>query len=141
GAGTSIGGRTVSATRRPPAWLLAPLLLAGCTHAAPTDPVVIGHFAPLSGPDKVIGEHALRGIALAVEEANADGEKVNGRRVEVVHVDDRGAPSASGDAAVRLITVNRAVALLGGTTSERAEQIARAAQSYGVPLVTPSPLP
>jgi branched-chain amino acid transport system substrate-binding protein len=87
------------------------------------------------------GQHAQRGIVLAVEEANADGEKINGRRVEVVHVDDRGAPPTAGDEAVRLIAVNRSVALLGGATSERAEQIARASLSYGVPLVTPSPLP
>jgi branched-chain amino acid transport system substrate-binding protein len=131
----------VSSIRRPPAWLLASLLLAGCTHSTPTDPIVIGHLAPMSGPDRMIGEHAQRGIILAVEEANGDGEKVNGRRVEVVHVDDRGAPDAAGYEAVRLIAVNRAVALLGGATGERAEQIARAAQSYGVPLVTPSPLP
>ncbi len=122
--------------RRPPVWLLAPLLLAGCTHSTPTDPIVVGHLAPLNEP---AGEHAQRGILLAVEEANG-GDKVNGRRVEVVHVDDRGGASA-GDAAVRLIAVNRAVALLGGATTERAEQIARAAQPYNVPLVTPSPLP
>jgi branched-chain amino acid transport system substrate-binding protein len=128
----------VSSLRRPPAWLLAPLLLAGCNHSTPTDPIIVGHLAPLSEP---AGQRAQRGIILAVEEANADGEKVNGRRVEVVHVDDRGAPSAAGDEAVRLIAVNRAVALLGGATSERAEQIARASLSYGVPLVTPSPLP
>ena len=74
-----------------------------------------------------------------MEEINADGEKINGRRVEVHHADDRG--TAAGDEAVRLIAVTRAVALLGGVTSERAEQIARASQPYGVPLVTPSPLP
>jgi branched-chain amino acid transport system substrate-binding protein len=124
--------------RRPPAWLLAPLLLAGCSHSPATDPIVVGHLAPLSGPDKMIGEHARQGIILAVEEVNAEGEKVNGRRVEVTHVDDRG---AGGDEAVRLIAVNRAVALLGGVSAERAEQIARASQPYGVPLVTPSPLP
>jgi branched-chain amino acid transport system substrate-binding protein len=128
----------VSSLRHSPVWLLAPLFLAGCTHAPPTDPIVVGHLAPLSGPDKQIGEHARQGIILAAEEANADGEKVNGRRVEVVHVDDRG---AAGDEAVRLIAVNRAVALLGGVSGERAEQIARAAQPYGVPLVTPGPLP
>lgn len=128
----------MSSLRRPPVWLLAPLLLAGCTHSPSAEPIVVGHLAPLSGSDKVIGEHARRGILLAVEEINADGEKINGRRVEVIHVDDRG---GGGDEAVRLIAVNRAVALLGGTSAERAEQIARAAQPYNVPLVTPSPLP
>jgi branched-chain amino acid transport system substrate-binding protein len=131
----------VSLLRRPPAWLLAALFLAGCSHSTPTDPIVVGHLAPLSGPDKLQGEHARQGIILAVEEANADGEKVNGRRVEVHHVDDRGNTGAAGDEAVRLITITHAVALLGGLTSERAEAAARAAQPYGVPLVTPSPLP
>ncbi len=129
----------MSLLRRPSVWLLASLLLAGCSHSPPAEPIVIGHLAPLSGPDKLIGEHARQGIILAVEEINADGEKINGRRVEVHHADDRG--TAAGDEAVRLIAVTRAIALLGGVTSERAEQIARASQPYGVPLVTPSPLP
>ncbi len=131
----------MSSLRRPPAWLLATLLLAGCTPSAPNDAIVVGQLVPLSEPNKQLGEHARQGVALAVEDANAGGEKVNGRRVEVVSVDDRGPPSAAGDQAVRLIAVNRAAALLGGLNCERAEQIARAAQPYGVPLVTPSPLP
>jgi branched-chain amino acid transport system substrate-binding protein len=131
----------VSLLRRPPAWLLASLLLAGCTPLAPTDAIVVGHLAPFSGPDKLAGEHARQGIILAVEEVNGDGERINGRRVEVHHADDRGTASLAGDEAVRLIAVDRAVALLGGISSDRAEPIARAAQSYGVALVTPSLLP
>jgi branched-chain amino acid transport system substrate-binding protein len=128
----------VSPIRRWPGWLLALQLLAGCSHSSPSDPIIIGHLAPQSGPDKQIGEHARQGIILAVEEANG-GELINGRRVEVIHADDGGTPTASAAAAVRLIAVNRAVALLGGVNSEQAEQIARASQP--VPLVTPSPLP
>jgi branched-chain amino acid transport system substrate-binding protein len=132
----------VSSRRRPPAWLLAALLLAGCSGSSSTEPIIVGHLAPLSGANKVLGEHARQGIQIAVEEANGDGgERIHGRRVEVHHADDRGPPSAAGDEAVRLIAVTRSAALLGGLTTERAEQIARAAQPYGVPLVTPSPLP
>jgi branched-chain amino acid transport system substrate-binding protein len=130
----------VSLHCRPSTWLLAALLLSGCSHAPSPEPIIVGHLAPLSGPDKAIGEHARRGIMLAVEEVN-DGEKINGRRVEVYHADDRAGPTAAGDEAVRLIKVSRAVALLGGIGSERAEQIARAAQPDAVLLVTPSPLP
>ncbi|HKI33104.1 MAG TPA: ABC transporter substrate-binding protein [Gemmataceae bacterium] len=125
---------------RLPAWLLAALLFAGCSRSSSTEAIVVGHLAPLSGPDKMLGEHARQGILLAVEEINGDTEKINGRPVEVHQADDCGPPAAAGNAAVRLVTVTRAVALLGGLTSERAEQIARAAQP-GVPLVTPSPLP
>jgi branched-chain amino acid transport system substrate-binding protein len=132
----------VSQLRRPPAWLIAALLLAGCSPSSNTDPIIVGHLAPLSGPDRLQGEHARQGIILAVEEANADADKVNGRRVEVHHVDTQGAADAAGNEAVSLITVTRAVALLGGLSTDRAEVIARAAQQpYGVPLVTPSPLP
>src|SRR5262249_48134925 len=98
-------------------------------------------LAPLSGPNKTMGEHARQGILIAVDEVNATGEKVNGRRVEVHHADDHGPPSAAGDEAVRLIAVTRATGLPGRLTSERAGQVARAAQPYGVPVVTPSPLP
>jgi branched-chain amino acid transport system substrate-binding protein len=131
----------VSLLRRPSAGLLAALLLAGCSASQPTDAIVVGHLAPFSGPDKLVGEHARQGIILAVEEVNGDGEKIDGRRVEVHHADDGGTAALAGDKTVRLIAVTRAVALLGGTSSEHAEQIARAAQPYGVALVTPSPLP
>jgi branched-chain amino acid transport system substrate-binding protein len=125
---------------RPFACLFAALLLAGCSQSPSSEPIIVGHLAPLTGPDKVVGERARQGILLAVEEVNGSDEKVNGRRVEVHHADDRGAAGA-GDEAVRLVRVTQAVALLGGTSSDRAEQIGRAAQPYDVALVTPSPLP
>jgi branched-chain amino acid transport system substrate-binding protein len=120
--------------------LLASLLLVGCSASQNPEPIVVGHLAPFSGADKTAGEHARQGIILAVEEVNADSERINGRRVEVHHADDHGSAAAAGDEAVRLITVTRAVALLGGLGTERAEQIGRASQPYGVPLITPSPL-
>jgi branched-chain amino acid transport system substrate-binding protein len=130
----------VSPFRRLPAWLLAALLLTGCSQSPSTEPIVVGHLAPFSGADKAVGELERQGIILAVEEVNNSDEKINGRRVEVHHADDRG-PTGAADEAVRLLAVTRAVALLGGATSDRAEQIGRAAQPYGAPLVTPSPLP
>jgi branched-chain amino acid transport system substrate-binding protein len=127
-------------------------MLTGCSQSTPAEPIVVGHLSPLSGPDKRIGEHARQGIMLAVEEANGENDKINGRSVEVHHADDRGNAPLAGDEAVRLVTVNRAVALLGGTSTDQAEQIARSMQSYGdensqtkqlsgIPFVTPSPLP
>jgi branched-chain amino acid transport system substrate-binding protein len=132
--------------------LVTALLFAGCSPGPPTEPIVVGHIAPLSGPDKLVGEHARQGIILAVAEANGDADKINGRRVEVYHADDRGTAALAGDEAVRLVTISKAVALLGGTSTDQALQIARATQSYGdedaqtkqlsgIPLVTPSSLP
>jgi branched-chain amino acid transport system substrate-binding protein len=125
--------------RRPLTGPLVFLFLAGCAGPAPTDAVLVGHLAPFSGPDKEAGEHAKQGILLALEKANDDGG-AGGRKVAVLHVDTRGDPQALQPEAVRLISVNRAAALLGGADAAGAERLARAAQPYQVAVVTPSGL-
>jgi len=130
----------VSALRNAFVWVFVLSVLAGCSRSSPSEPIVVGHVAPFSGPDKMVGEHARQGILLAVEEVNNENDRINGQRVEVHHADDHGVAATAGDEAARLVTLAHAVALLGGTSSASAEQIARAAQSHGVPFITPSPL-
>jgi branched-chain amino acid transport system substrate-binding protein len=114
-------------------WLGAVLSLAGCSGKTVQTPVVIGHVATKSGPDKDRGEQAVRAIRLAVDEANKDPDKGAGRPVEVLHADARGNPESFESAAVRLVTVNKVAALLGGTSPEEVEHLAQVA----VPVVTP----
>ncbi|HXG08586.1 MAG TPA: ABC transporter substrate-binding protein [Gemmataceae bacterium] len=121
--------------------LLSALALAGCPQRNTPRVIWVGHVAPLSGPDRASGEHARQAILLAVEEANRDGQRVHGRRVAVVHADDRGDAEAAHAEAVRLITVNKVAALLGGIDPAEAERIVRAGQPYGLPVVTLSALP
>lgn len=120
---------------------LALFALVGCTPPPQTEPIIIGHLAPGSGPQRLAGERAQHGVNLAIRKTTADGKSPSGRRVEVHHADTRAGDNAAADETVRLITVTRAVALLGGLAPAHADAIARAAQPYGVPLVTPSPLP
>jgi branched-chain amino acid transport system substrate-binding protein len=115
--------------------------LAGCTPPPQTEPIIIGHLAPGSGPQRQAGERAQHGINLAIHKTTGDGKSPSGRRIEVHHADARAGENAAADETVRLITITRAVALLGGLGPAHADAIARAAQPYGVPLVTPSPLP
>src|SRR5262249_46941019 len=117
------------------------LLLAGCLQKSPPEPIGVGHVAPLSGPARAGGEHARQAILLAVEEANRDEQHVHGRRVVVVHADDRDAPEEAQAEAVRLITVNKVAALLGGIDPAETERLVRTAQSYGLPVVALSELP
>ncbi|HZT80184.1 MAG TPA: ABC transporter substrate-binding protein [Gemmataceae bacterium] len=119
---------------------LAAVAAAGCTGKTPPEPILLGHVAPLTGPDKAAGVHAKQGILLAVEEANQDDNLVLGRKVNVVHA-DAPTPEAAQAEATRLLTVNKAVALLGGAGAAQAERLARAAQSGGAPLVTQTGLP
>ncbi len=64
-------------------------LLAGCSRIP--DTVRIGVAQPLSGPIAALGQDLLNGVTLAVQELNAAGFNVDGKRVtlEIVSVDDK----------------------------------------------------
>jgi branched-chain amino acid transport system substrate-binding protein len=115
------------------------LAAAGCTRRGDTDPVWFGHLAALGRADRR-GEHARQGVTLAVDEALADGRLVAGHRVAVLHVDSRGDADAARAEAVRLITVNKAAALIAGTEPATADRLARVVEPVGVPLVVPCEL-
>lgn len=130
-------------TRRFHPLLLAGLLglAAGCSARGGGEPVWVGHVATFTGPDKAAGEQARQGIELAVREVNDSPERLFGRRVAVRQADARAGSERAQEEAVRLLSVNRVAALLGGTDPVQAERLARAAQEVGVPLVAQSGLP
>jgi len=115
--------------------LLALLLsLAGCTTAPTPPPIVIGHVSDQARLDKA-GERAELGIRLALHELNKDGAlttALGGRKVEVHHTNTRGSLDAFEAQAVRLVSFNRAVTLLGGLTAEETAALDRAQ----VPVLT-----
>lgn len=111
------------------------LALSGCTQRGPSEPLWFGHVAPLSGSEKTTGEQAQRGIRLAVTQADIDSNLVLGRRIAVRHADSRGEGHDAEAEAVRLVSVNRVVALLGGTDAVQSEHLIRGAESAGVPVV------
>jgi len=129
---------------RPPrfalALLFAPLALCGCGPKAEEEPAWIGLVAAFDGAP---GAHLRQGVDLAV--ADAADVRVEGRRLAVVTADDRGSDEAAEAEAVRLLSVNRVAALIGGPDAAPSLRLARAAQPYGAPVVLPceiaGPLP
>jgi branched-chain amino acid transport system substrate-binding protein len=117
-------------------WTVAVLLLSGCTTRAPLEPILIGNPIPRSGPDKPIGSQIVHGIALAVSEIKASEERVASREVAVLHPDSQGTPDVLQAETVRLITVNKVAALLGGTRAAEAGRLGPIAQQYSVPTLT-----
>src|SRR5260370_4017718 len=107
--------------------------LAGCGGKAAPRPLYGGHGATLSGPGKEEGEQASRGIRLAVWEQTKGAAEENGGAVVVRHTDTRGKLEAFEAEAVRLVAVNRVLALLGGTSNEEIMRLDRAQE----PLVAP----
>src|SRR4051812_47613243 len=85
-------------------WMAAACALLGCQGKAPPAPVLVGHVAALSGPDKAQGEAAQRGMKLALKEINT---KDDPRPLQVIHADTRGQSGAFEAEGVRLVTLNR----------------------------------
>jgi branched-chain amino acid transport system substrate-binding protein len=119
--------------------ILAVLPVAGCSNKGEEEPLYLGHVAPFSKADRIVGEHTRRGMRLAIEKANEEDNRIVGRRVAVVHADSRGETNLARGEAIRLVTVNRVLAILGGEPAG-ADELAAALQLYSVPYVTPSPL-
>jgi branched-chain amino acid transport system substrate-binding protein len=120
--------------------MAAVLLWTGCSSKAEKEPILVGHIAPFSGPQKMLGEHARQGIILAVEDCNQDDRRIAGQKVAVLHADSRGNAETLQAEADRLITVNKIMGLLALATAEDSERLARSLEPSGIALVVCNPV-
>jgi branched-chain amino acid transport system substrate-binding protein len=97
--------------------LLVPVTALGVGAQGAT--VKIGVPAPLSGGNAAIGEDVVRAAKLAVDEANAKGGVLNGRKLEIVELDDACDAQQSVSVAHKLIE-GGVVAVAGGYCSSAA---------------------
>lgn len=105
-----------------------------------TGPILIGHFASMTGSEATFGQSTDNGIRLAIAERNAaiDAGTLKGRKIELKTLDDRGQPQEAGTAVTRLITQDKVVAILGEVASGLSMAGGQVAQQYGVPMISPS---
>ena len=97
---------------RPLAAALAFGLAAG--GALAQDVVKIGYSGPLSGGAALYGKNVLSGMQMAVDEINAAGFEVGGKKykLEIVSLDDKYNPSESAINAQRLVQEHKTPAIL-----------------------------
>lgn len=114
-------------------------LLSSCggEKAPGAEGIQVGFFGALTGPTATFALSGKNGSALAAEELNVAGG-VLGKRLEFVVEDDRGEASEAASAVSKLITRDHVVALIGENASSRTLAAAPIAQSYGVPIISPS---
>lgn len=98
------------------------------------DPRVIGAILPLSGEAREIGRHALEGLMLAA------GTPAEGPAPEdapqLVFRDDGSDPARAAQAVEELVTIHRAIAIIGPIGAASSAAAAARAQALGVPLIT-----
>src|SRR4029453_15207200 len=91
-----------------------------------SDALRLGHLTPLTGFLGPLGEYAVLGVKLAVEEINAAGG-INGRKVDLI-AEDSVNPKTASTKAERLIERDKVVGILGEISSASGLAIAQVAQ-------------
>jgi branched-chain amino acid transport system substrate-binding protein len=99
--------------------------------------IKVGHLASLTGDAALWGNWEKEGIDLAVEEINERGG-IDGRKLIVIHEDDKADPKTGVSAFQKLIDVDKVPVVIGATTSSVTLACAPIAEKRHVVLITPS---
>ncbi len=105
--------------------------LISCPSAA-KERIRIGLITPLTGDVKTYGESAKNAFVIALEEYGKKGKY----QVEVVIADDKNDPTEGANAALKLISQDKVLAIVGPLTSKVAIPVGEIANKNRVPMVT-----
>jgi ABC-type branched-subunit amino acid transport system substrate-binding protein len=109
------------------------LFLSAC--AASSQPVIkIGLVAPFEGRYRHIGYEAIYAARLAIREINARGG-INGHRIELVALDDRGEPEQAITAARQLVLDPQVVAMVGHLRPDSSDAAMKIYCEAGLPVI------
>lgn len=99
--------------------------------------IKIGHAGPLSGSQATSGRDNERGVRLAIQDLNASGMQLGGKRVqfEILSEDDQGDPKSGVQAAQKLVDLG-VRAVIGHYNSGVSIPAARVYQQAGVAMIT-----
>ncbi len=115
--------------------------VAGCgkKEEAGSDVIKIGSVSPLTGPQTHIGKDNENGARLAVDEINAKGLELGGRKVklELLGEDDQAEPKTATIVAQKLVDAG-VVAVIGHLNSGTTIPASKIYHDAGIPQISPS---
>src|SRR3954468_19835086 len=104
--------------------------------AAAADRILVGQSAPLTGSNAEIGKD-IRDGALAYFKKVNDAGGVNGKKVELLSMDDKNDRKTAGANAVKLVNENNVVALFGFASATLSLDAMPIVQEKRVPFFAP----
>lgn len=110
---------------------------SGGSSSESSDVIKIGANLELSGPVASYGSSIGNGAELAIEEINAAGG-IDGKKVELVKVDNKSDNAEATNAAIKLTTQDKVTAMIAPATSGNVIATAQIANQNKVPTVTAS---
>ena len=119
--------------------VVATLLATGTLASAQEQVVKIGHVAPMSGAIAHLGKDNEFGARLAIEEINAKGVSINGKKVkfELVAEDDAADPKQGTAAAQKLVDA-KVSGVIGHLNSGTTIPASKIYSDAGIPQISPS---
>jgi branched-chain amino acid transport system substrate-binding protein len=121
------------------------IMAAGCERRPSTESadtgtgdILVGFYGSLTGDGASFGLSSKEGAELAVEEVNAAGGLLDGRRIRLLVEDDQSRPEEASNAVTKLITQDKVIAVIGEVASRRTLAAAPVAQKYQIPMITPA---
>src|SRR5438105_5972203 len=119
---------------------VALVLLVAASAAQPqgvtSTTIVLGQSAPLSGANKSLGDD-IRNGALAYFKKVNDAGGVNGRRIELVTLDDANDTKRSGENTRKLLEENSVLALFGYASATLSRPRLPFVEKHKVPFLAP----
>ncbi len=115
------------------------LVLAGAPAAQAQDTIKIGHVAATSGPIAHLGKDNENGARMAVDELNAKGVVIGGKKYKIVlqAEDDAADPKQATAAAQKLVDAG-VQGVIGHETSGTSIPASRIYYDAGIPQISPS---
>jgi branched-chain amino acid transport system substrate-binding protein len=112
---------------------------AAAPAQAQVETVKIGHVGPITGPSAHLGKDNENGARMAVEELNAKGLTINGKKVkfELQTEDDAADPKQATAAATKLVDA-KVAAVIGHLNSGTTIPASKIYNDAGIPQISPS---
>lgn len=116
-------------------------VVAGCGGDTKKEPaasseIVIGASFELTGGVANYGKSTLSGVKMAIEEYNKAGG-INGKKLKLVESDNKSEPSEAGNAVTKLISKDKAIAIIGPATSGCVAASSQIVTDAKIPLMAP----
>ena len=117
---------------------MAAALTAAASMAAAQEQVIrIGHVAPLSGPQAHYGKDNEHGARMAIEDLNAQGLTIGGKKVRFeVQAEDDASDPKQGTAAAQKLCDSKVVGVVGHLNSGTTIPASKIYNDCGIPMVT-----
>lgn len=117
------------------------LSVVGCGNLQAEDDVIrIGFNLPMTGWFDLVGSHAKNAVELVKKDIEAAGGiKVGDKtyQVEFIYGDNESNPTSATTLAVKQMTQEKVLGIVGGMSSSQAIPIGQMAQAFATPMISP----